>query len=144
MASKNVETFRAAHGAFNKRDFEAVTALMAEDAVYLDHPRGTTLRGREGFKQFMQAWATSFSDATVSDATYIDGGDVVVAEFHGRGTNDGAMGPFPATGKSMNLPFCEIMRFDQAGRIISGAIYYDVMSMLTQLGLAPAPAGSAG
>jgi steroid delta-isomerase-like uncharacterized protein len=142
MASKNVDTFRAAHQSFNKRDFNGVTALMADNFVYHDHPRGMTLKGREGFRQFMQGWATAFSDAAVTSPTYIDGGNVVVAEFLGRGTNDGPMESHPATGKSINLPFCEIMRFDESGEIVSGAIYYDVMSMLAQLGLL-APAGSA-
>jgi hypothetical protein len=29
---------------------------------------------------------------------------------------------------------CEIIRFDAEGRIVSGGIYYDQLSMLTQLG----------
>jgi steroid delta-isomerase-like uncharacterized protein len=142
MASKNVDTFRAAHEAFNRRDFNAVLSSMAENFVYDDYPRGMTLKGRDGFRQFMQGWATAFSDAAVTASAYIDGGDVVVAEFRGRGTNDGPMGTYPATGKSINLPFCEIMRFDGSGKIVSGAIYYDVMTMLTQLGVG-APTGSA-
>jgi hypothetical protein len=42
----------------------------------------------------------------------------------------------------MDLPFCEVLRFDESGRIVSGGIYYDVMTMLTQLGIAPSPAQS--
>jgi hypothetical protein len=43
----------------------------------------------------------------------------------------------------MDLPFCEMLWFDESGRILSGAIYYDVMTMLMQLGIAPAPASTA-
>lgn len=142
MASRNVEIFREAHRAFNRRDFDGVASRMVDGFTYQDHARGMTYRGREGFKQFMGIWVSAFSNAEVCEPTYIDGGDVVVAQFRGRGTNDGGMGPFRATGRTMDLPFCEILRFDEAGRILSGAIYYDVITMLTQLGIAPTTAES--
>ena len=142
MASKNVETFRAAHQAFNRRDFNAVVNLMTEDFTYEDRARGVTFSGRAGFKEFMQAWVAAFSDAAVSEPTYIDGGKIVVAEFVGRGTNDGLMGPLPVTGRSMNLHFCEVMRFNDHGQIVSGAAYYDQLSIMVQLGHAQ-PAGEA-
>ena len=145
MASKNVEAFRAAHQAFNKRDFDAVVRLMTEDFAYEDHPRGVTFAGRTGFREFMQGWVAAFSDAAVSEPTYIDGGQIVVAEFVGRGTNDGSMGPLPATGRPMNIQFCEIMRFDDQGQIVSGAAYYDQLSIMIQLGHAqPIGAAAAG
>ena len=136
MSSRNVETFRAAHDAFNRRDFDGVANVLSDQFIYDDRARGTTFKGRTGFKEFMQAWVTAFSDAAVTEPTYIDGGDIVVATFLGTGTNDGRFGDAPATGKRMALPFCEIMRFDAAGRIQSGGIYYDQLSMLTQLGIA--------
>jgi hypothetical protein len=33
----------------------------------------------------------------------------------------------------MALPFCEVMRFDAVGKIVSGGIYYDQLTLLTQL-----------
>ena len=52
----------------------------------------------------------------------------------GRGVNDGALGPLPATGREIDLPFCEIFGFDDEGQIVSGNIYYDQLTMMTQLG----------
>ena len=34
----------------------------------------------------------------------------------------------------MDLPFCELMRFDESGQIVSGGLYYDQLTMMTQLG----------
>ena len=145
MVSKNVEAFRAAHQAFNRRDFDAVVNLLTEDFSYEDRPRGVTFTGRTGFREFMQGWVAAFSNATVSEPTYIDGGKIVVAEFVGRGTNDGPLGPLPATGRPMNVRFCEIMRFNDQGQIVSGAAYYDQLSMMVQLGHAqPMGAAAAG
>ena len=65
-----------------------------------------------------------------------DANDVVVTEFVGRGVNDGPLGVLPASGKQLNLRFCEVLRFDQQGQIVSGTIYYDQLSMMAQLGQA--------
>jgi steroid delta-isomerase-like uncharacterized protein len=138
MASKNVDTVRAAHQAFNRRDFDAAVSSMTDGFTYRDRARNITFAGRAEFKQFMQGWTTAFSNAEVSEATYIDGGDVVVAQFTGLGKNDGPLGPTPPSGKSMRLPFCEMFRFDEQGGIVSGDIYYDQLTMLTQLGHAQA------
>jgi steroid delta-isomerase-like uncharacterized protein len=139
MASRNVETFTAAHRAFNSRDFDAVVTAMAENVVYQDRARDTTFRGRAGFKDFMQGWVASFSDAQVTEPTYTDAGDTVIAQFVGRGVNDGPIGPLPATGKPARFNFCEILRFNDKGQVISGDAYYDQLSILAQLGHAPAP-----
>src|SRR5215813_2941077 len=101
MASTNTETFRSAHQAFNGRDFDAVVDVMTDGFTYEDRARGVSFTGREGFKQFMQAWVTAFSDAAVTAPVYTDGGSTVVAEFVGRGTNDGPLGDLPATGRQM-------------------------------------------
>jgi steroid delta-isomerase-like uncharacterized protein len=134
MASRNVETFRAAHQAFNRRDFDAVVNVMAEDVTYHDRARDVTFRGRTGFREFMQEWAAAFSNAAVTDPTYSEAGDTVIAQFMARGSNDGPLGPLPATGKSVNFYMCEILRFNAEGQVVSGVVYYDQLSILVQLG----------
>jgi hypothetical protein len=62
---------------------------------------------------------------------------MVVARFTGEGTNDGALGGFPATGRQWTLPICEMWHFDADGSVVGGEIYYDQVSLLTQLGLLP-------
>jgi hypothetical protein len=54
--------------------------------------------------------------------------------FQGRGTNDGAMGSLPATGHRLDLAYCEVLNYDGSGRIASGEIFYDSMTMMVQLG----------
>ena len=145
MASKNVEIFRAAHQAFNRRDFDGVVNVLAEEFIYHDRARGVTFTGRSGFREFMQGWVAAFSNAHVFEPTYIDGGDIVVAQFLGRGINDGPLGLLPKTDRQLNLHFCEIMRFNDRGQIVSGAAYYDQLSLMVQLGHAqPMEAAAAG
>jgi steroid delta-isomerase-like uncharacterized protein len=134
MASKNVETLRAAHESWNRRDFAGVVHNAAEGLVYTDTARGLNLNSRDKFREWTEAWAKAFSDGKIKNPEYIDAGDIVVARFTVEGTNDGPFGSLKPTGRKMSLPFCEICHFDRQGRPDSGTCYYDQYTLLTQLG----------
>ena len=134
MASKNVETLRAAHESWNRRDFDATVSAMTESISYTDHARNVRFKSRSEFKDWVIAWAKAFSDGKITNPRYLDAGDTVIAEFTVEGTNDGPFGSFAPSGRRMSLAFCEIFKFDASGRIISGGVYYDQFTLLTQLG----------
>ncbi len=54
MASKNVETLRAAHESWNKRDFPGVVKNAAEGLVYTDNARAVTLNSRDKFREWTE------------------------------------------------------------------------------------------
>ena len=74
MASNNVETLRAAHESWNRRDFQGVVRNAAEDLVYTDHARALTLNNRDKFRQWTESWAKAFSDGRITNSEYIDAG----------------------------------------------------------------------
>ncbi|MGN9906206.1 ester cyclase [Phytohabitans sp. LJ34] len=130
----NVETHRATMEAFNNRDWAAAAGPMREDAIYTDHPRGESVKGPVELVDWMKEWAAGFSDGRSVDHRFIDGGDYTVCLFRAQGTNDGPMGPLPATGRRIDVPFCEVFHYDSDGKIVSGEMFYDVMTMMVQLG----------
>lgn len=134
MASKNVDALRAAYENWNRRDFEGLVRNVTDEVSYVDHPSGRTISGKEGFRQYVEQWAKAMSDGRIKDPEFIDAGDVVVAQFTGVGTNDGPFAGLPPTGKPVSFAFCEVWRFDKNGRMSAGHAYYDLYSMLTQLG----------
>ena len=134
MSTKNVETIRAAHDSWNKRDFAGTVKNTAENVAYTDQPRGMTANGRNEFRTYLEAWAKAFSDGRISNPQYLDAGDVVITQFMATGTNDGPFGKLKPTGRKVSVPFCEVTRFDKEGRITSGASYYDMYSLLLQMG----------
>ena len=143
MGSRNLDIYRAGHEAFNRRDLDAMIDAYAEDISWTDHARGVTFRTPQEFRtDFLEGWIHASSDCQVTNARYSDAGDTVVARFRARGTNDGPVGPFPASGKEWTLPMCEMWHFDTAGRVVGGEIYYDQASLLTQLGRLPDPSGA--
>ena len=140
MAASNVEAHRAGHEAFNRRDFQAMTEHYADSITWTDHAQGRTFRTRREFRDdFLQGWVRASSDIQVTDARYLDAGQTAVCTFTVAGTQDGPLGPFPATGKEFALPLCELWHFDPSGRVVGGDLYYDQVSLLTQLGLMPQP-----
>jgi steroid delta-isomerase-like uncharacterized protein len=134
MASKNVETLRAAHESWNRRDFQGIVRNAAEGLTYTDQARSLTLNSRDKFREWTEDWARAFSDGRITNPEYIDAGDIAVAQFTVEGTNDGPFGSLKPTGSRMSVPFCEVCRFDIQGRIVSGSCYYDQHTLLTQLG----------
>ena len=143
MASKNVETLRAAHESWNRRDFQGIVRNAAESLVYTDRARSLTLNTRDNFREWTQEWAKAFSDGRITNPECIDAGDIVVAQFTVEGTNDGPFGSLQPTGRRISFPFCEVCHFDKQGRIVSGSCYYDQYTLLIQLGhIQPLPAAA--
>jgi steroid delta-isomerase-like uncharacterized protein len=143
MASRDVETYRAGHEAFNQRDFEAMTKQYADSITWTDHSQGRTFRTPQEFKNdFLAGWVGASSDIRITDPRYRDAGETMVCTFTAVGTHDGPLGPFPATGKEFALALCELWHFDPSGRVVGGDLYYDQVWLLTQLGLLPQPSGA--
>ena len=143
MASRNNDTHRAGHEAFNQRDFEAMTKNYEDSISWTDHSQGRTFTLREDFRDdFLPGWVRTSSDIRITEPHYIDAGRTSVCTFTVEGTHDGPLGPFPATGKQFALPLCEMWHFDPSGHVIGGDLYYDQLSLLTQLGLMPQPSNA--
>jgi steroid delta-isomerase-like uncharacterized protein len=138
MPSRNVETYRTGHEAFNRRDFEAMTNRYAESISWTDHAQGRTFRTSLEFKEeFLPGWVRASSDIAITDPRYFDAGQTVACTFTVVGTHDGPLGSLPATGKGFALSLCELWHFDPSGRVVGGDLYYDQVSLLGQLGLMP-------
>jgi steroid delta-isomerase-like uncharacterized protein len=143
MAASNVETHRAGHQAFNRRDFPAMTRRYADRITWTDHAQGRTFTTPQEFRDdFLPGWVRAAADIRITGPRYLDAGQTVVAQFTVTGTHDGPLGPFPATGKEFALPLCELWHFDPGGRVVGGDLYYDQVSLLTQLGLLPQPSSA--
>jgi steroid delta-isomerase-like uncharacterized protein len=143
MTSRNVEIYRAGHEAFNQRDFEAMTKHYADSITWTDHAQGRTFGTPQEFKdEFLPVWVEAASDIRITGPRYLEADRTVVCTFTAVGTHDGPFGPFPATGKEFALPLCEMWHFDPNGQVVGGDLYYDQVSLLTQLDLMPQPSGA--
>ncbi len=145
MTDNNDATAREFYDAWNARDFDRVAGLVARDGEIVLVGSGARFVGSEGAKQWSLGWAGGFPDGEVSIDRVLSAGDDVVVQFTGRGTHTGDFvtpgGTLPPTGRRAALQFCDVMHL-RGGRITSMHSYFDTASLLTQLGLMPAPAAA--
>jgi len=142
MTSKNVRTAAAQVEAFNRRDLDEQVTGYAHTFAMTDHARDLTLRSREDVKKWMGEFIAASSDAKVNVVEVIDAGDVVVSVLEMGGTNDGPLGPMPASGRRFSTRGVQILHFDREGRIVAHDNFFDQLSMMVQLGFAQAPSQS--
>lgn len=99
-------------------------------------PELQEIQGPEMMGAWLAANRATFPDYR-EEIEWLGGeGDFVVWRSRGRGTMTGAMGPFPATGKTMDLVIIGIHRFE-AGKLAETWTSWDNLAALTQLGLMP-------
>ena len=139
MTSKNVATVMRQFEGFNAHDAQAAANGYTADAVLNDHATALSVKGPAEIMDQVSVFLNAASDGRVAiNATY-ESGNVVIAEITWTGTNDGPLGPLPATGRPVTLDAVDILHFDNEGRIVQEDWYYDQLMLMAQLGHAAAP-----
>lgn len=124
---------------WNNADRQGFLACYADDCeIVTPAMRG---KGHEGIAEFWAATMDTFPDNQVRVLTLVADGDIVAEEALTEGTNTGPSrapdgSAIPPTGKSMTLPFTAIHTVHD-DKIVSSRFYWDVLSILGQLGLLP-------
>lgn len=137
-ASDNANVARTFHEAWAERNPDKGAAVIADDCIFVDVPRAEIQHGPEGYRNDYERWRTAFPDGTVKITNVIAEGEWVVVEFTNSGTNTGplrtAIGDFPPTNRKIEVQYCSVMQIKN-GKVTSGRDYYDVTTILRQLGL---------
>jgi steroid delta-isomerase-like uncharacterized protein len=137
-SAENARIARMTLDSWNERDFDQATRLAAESVECLHVPFDITYRGRDGYREFMQSWATAFPDGRVEIRRVIAGEDGAAIEYIGRGTHTGPLagpgGTIPATGRRGELALCDVIEIEQ-GQIRRVRSYFDSATLMRQLGI---------
>ena len=144
MASQeNVALARSLLELYNSRQsdpdwLEKSVAAFAADAEVIDVPPGTTLHGPDGYKRLVLFFVKAFPDSKVQLTNAFATEDQVTLEFTSRGTSIGSLplppGTLKAPGRSFELRFCQVVQI-RNGKIVRFRTYYDMLTLLEQLGL---------
>jgi steroid delta-isomerase-like uncharacterized protein len=127
---------------FNRHDMDACLATFAPDGTYSDPGTTQPLSG-QALKDHFDAFLTGFPDATFETvAVYAISENLAVWRWVYRGTNTGSYRGLPVTGRSVSMPGCEFIAVRDA-KIHWVEGYFDRLSLLVQLGLAPHPQAGA-
>jgi predicted ester cyclase len=123
--------------ALNNREYDKLDQFIAHN--YRRHCQATPeakVESLEEFRILLQQWDQAVPDAEAKLDMIISEGDLVA--FYGTysGTQEGPMGPFPATGKRMVSEMSGFHRLE-GGRIVETWVTWDNLAILNQLGLFP-------
>ncbi|HYP62069.1 MAG TPA: ester cyclase [Thermomicrobiales bacterium] len=117
---------------------EVIDEICAEN--YVSHIPGMADMGREGDKQLIGSMHASFPDLHFELRDQIAEGDRVLHVLIGRGTHRAEFMNIPATGKSIEVTGMNINRIAN-GKIAESWGVIDLLGLLQQLGVVPAPGG---
>ncbi len=129
--------------AISKHDLDAHAKLYASDAVAYDPMYPEPLRGRDAIRKDTQTFLRAFPDMRFETLTVIEKDERTgSAEIRLSGTHTGPLESptgdvIPPTKKRVDLKGAAFVRLNERGEIVEERRYYDVGTMLRQLGLVP-------
>jgi steroid delta-isomerase-like uncharacterized protein len=122
--------------AMNAQDWGRFGALLSP--AYVNHAFPDA-RGPEGMRQVMSQFFTAFPDMRVEVEEVVAQGKRAASRGVMRGAHRGEFMGIPATGKPVQIDYMDIWRFED-GKAVENWVQMDMLGMMQQLGVAPAPA----
>tara|TARA_S200000501_G_scaffold73009_1_gene64943 strand:- start:10878 stop:11297 length:420 start_codon:yes stop_codon:yes gene_type:complete len=128
-------------GGMSSGDVDTALSVLHEDCVNTDTATGQVMNGLDENRADIENWLSMFSDMKVEAVNQVESGNMVATEMKMTGVNTGDMqmpdgSKIPATGKSVEMTGCQVSEFKD-GKMIRATQYYNMMTMMAQLGLAP-------
>lgn len=131
---------KASAEAYSRKDWDGVRNALAPEFVYDEVATGRRAEGIDEVLAIWRGWAKAFPDSAATfEDSFVDG-DTVVLRLTWRGTHTGPLplpdGEIPPTGNGMEIRACQVVRL-RDGKSVSIRQYFDMLTMLSQLGVAP-------
>jgi steroid delta-isomerase-like uncharacterized protein len=128
---------------YNKHDLEAITKLYASDAIAYDPMYPEPLRGRDAIRKDTASFLRAFPDLRFEIVNTIEKDERTGAdEVRITGTHTGPMETptgeeIPPTNKRVEMRGAAFVKLNDRGEVTEERRYYDVGTLLRQLGLTP-------
>jgi ketosteroid isomerase-like protein len=141
VEERNMELMQTLDDAWNAQDLETF-AKRHKDDVVVRWPGQPPTHGIRAHRQEAIDFFKAFPDQHLDNRPYrvfFASGDWTCSIARFSGTMKGPMkGPdgkeIPATGKSFDVEFCTVARWDK-GQIVEENLFYDLVTFMKQIGL---------
>src|SRR3954451_18367145 len=120
----------------NTHDFDVTLKTFAAHPRYEIVPTGEVYDGADEVDRYYQETRAAFPDQRNELIALHHADDAVVAEFWLRGTHRGELRGIPPTGKEFTCRCAAFFMFENE-HLICERVYFDAITILTQLGVAP-------
>lgn len=124
------------YDAFNRRDLDSVSDVVADDFVDHEIPDGMP-SGFEGVRQFLGAFVAAFPDMKFEPLEIIATNNNVAARLRTTGTHEGEFFGIPATGRKIDVESADWVRYNDEGKVVEHWGYTDNLKLMQQLGVMP-------
>jgi steroid delta-isomerase-like uncharacterized protein len=121
----------------NGRNFNVWDELLASS--YVNHDMPTPSPGPAGMKQVLTMFTEAFPDMQITVHAVLGEGEMVATRGSWKGTHKGAFMGIPATGKAVDVKYIDMWRFEN-GKAVENWVQMDMLCLMQQLGVVPAPA----
>jgi predicted ester cyclase len=121
---------------WNKGNLEVADEVFHPAAITPTAPQLPP--GPDGCKVAARIFREAFPDFRMTIEDVLGEDDKVVARYRQHGTHEGELFGIPPTGRQVDFEEIALLRFAD-GRIVSSWFQTDLLTMMTQLGVVPAP-----
>ena len=132
-----IEIAKAAVIAYNEKDWNKCKDILAADAVYDEKGTHRRIQGADEIIEAWQGWAKAFPDSKATFVREFASGDTAVLELVWKGVHTGPLqtptGTIPPSNKPIEMPACQVVRVE-GDKVKSASHYFDMLTMLTQIG----------
>ena len=135
--SENLQLVTDFYDLVNRNDMDGVSDHIARNIALRSLPTQQKIKGRKDVLEYVRDLKTAFPDLKLKLSRQVVGTTYVVSEYTASGTHRGTfhspLGNVLPTGRSINVPICEVLEV-HSGKIVSARQYYDSATLLNQLG----------
>lgn len=125
--------------AVNERDFDSLDLYVAENVQrHSAATPGVVVESLADFKEFLHQDLSAVPDAVQTVNLIFEADDMVAVHATYAGTQTGQMGPFPPSGKRLEIQFIGLLRIEN-GKIAELWVEWDNLGALMHLGHLPPP-----
>ncbi len=123
--------------ALNAHDPAKFTALYADDAVLVEAGTPEPIKGKENIQTTTKKWLDAFPNTKFGFSRAWGKNDVVVTEWVTNGTHSGEFNGLKATEKPVGYQGLSVVWVNTDGKVKEEHRYYDVGTLLAQVGAGP-------
>jgi len=124
----------------NQKKLDVFDELLAPN--YVNHNMPAPAPGPEGFKQVIGMFYMAFPDMHITMEDEFGEGDTVGTRGYMTGTHQGEFMGIPQTNKPIKVEYIDLWRVEN-GKFVDNWVQMDMLGLMQQLGVIPAPGQAA-
>ncbi len=136
---ENLRVAAAVTAALNDHDLDRFEKYHLESVIQRDPVNAEPIKGRKAIRAGVEPFLRAFPDLRVVTERQFGQGDWITVQGHIVGTHRGPLEQpggqtIPPTNRTVRLPYALIAKLE-GGKFAETNVYFDLMGMMTQLGL---------